>query len=76
MGLYDIMNEDFNEKDFKAGPAGEPVIRVQGMHQDMEGVEEESSSEDGSDDSNLYYQFDSDDDQGEASSFTTKSTND
>jgi hypothetical protein len=32
VGLYDINNENFDEKAFKPGKAVEPIIRVQGMN--------------------------------------------
>lgn len=68
MGLYDINNENFNEKDFKGGSV-EPIIKVKGMMEPES--DDDSSSDEGSDDSNLYYEFNSDD---EVSSHTTKST--
>ena len=69
MGVYDVNNEDFDEKKFKPSST-EPVVRIQGMKgEDMESSS--SSDGDGSDDSNLYYEFDSD---SEVASHTTKST--
>ena len=69
VGVFDVQNEEFDEKHFKP-TSSEPIVRVQGMKQ--EDIEEDSSSsDDGSDDSNLYYEFDSD---SEVASHTTKST--
>ena len=72
MGVYDIMNENFNERDFKPS-SSEPVVRIKGMKDEHLPSDEEDSSSSG--DSNLYYEFNSD--EGEASeqmSSTTKST--
>ena len=57
MGLYDIHNEQFDETKFQPGKPLDPIIRVQGMKPP---AEDEESDEDGSADSDLYYQFDSD----------------
>ena len=56
------MNENFNEKDFKP-TSSEPVVRIQGMKDEHLPSDEEDSSSSG--DSNLYYEFNSD--EGEAS---------
>ena len=65
------MNENFNEKDFIA-KSSEPIVRVKGMKEEnMPSDEDESSSGD----SDLFYEFNSD--EGEATeqmSVTTKST--
>ena len=68
MGVYDVNNEDFDEKKFKPSST-EPVVRIQGMKE--EDMDSSSSDGDGSDDSALYYEFDSD---AEVASHTTKST--
>ena len=62
MGVYDIMNENFNERDFKP-TSSEPVVRIQGLKEEHLPSDEEDSSSSG--DSNLYYEFNSD--EGEAS---------
>ena len=75
VGVYDILNDNFNEKDFKPS-SSEPVVRVQGMKNEDMPDEHQSSEDEGgrSDDSNLYYEFNSDEDISEAMSATTKST--
>lgn len=76
VGVYDILNENFNEEEFKTplGKSSEPIVRVKGMPNEMVDSED-SSSDDGSDDSNLYYEFNSDsDDRSDVQSHTTKST--
>lgn len=70
VGVYDIHNENFDEKAFKA-TSSEPIVRVQGMKEEDAEDNSSNSSDDGSDDSNLYYEFDSD---SEIASHTTKST--
>ena len=58
------MNENFNEEEFKTplGKSSEPIVRVQGMPYEMADSDDSLSDGDGSDDSNLYYEFNSDDD--------------
>ena len=63
-----MQNENFKDKDFKP-TSTEPMIRVQGM---MEGTSD--SSDDGSDDSNLYYEFNSDSEMSDVASISTMST--
>ena len=60
MGVYDILNENFNERDFKP-TSTEPIVRVQGMKDENLPSEDESSSGD----SDLFYEFNSD--EGDAS---------
>jgi len=69
--LYDIHNEHFDEKNFKPSST-EPVVRIQGIKQENNESDSSSSDGDGSDDSNLYYEFDSD--EADSASHTTKST--
>ncbi|TNV86171.1 hypothetical protein FGO68_gene17732 [Halteria grandinella] len=69
VGLYDVHNEQFDESTFKPGKPIEPIIRVQGMNAPDQ--DDDSSSDEGSDDSGLYYQFDSDEEIDKAS-LTTK----
>ena len=72
MGVYDILNENFNEKDFLP-KSSEPIVRVQGMKDEHLPSDDDESS---SGDSDLFYEFGSDEG-GEASeqmSVTTKST--
>ena len=60
MGVYDILNEIFNDRDFKP-TSTEPIVRVQGMKDENLPSEDESSSGD----SDLFYEFNSD--EGDAS---------
>lgn len=71
VGVYDIHNEHFDEKNFKPSST-EPVVRIQGIKQENNESDSSSSDGDGSDDSNLYYEFDSD--EADSASHTTKST--
>lgn len=66
-----MLNEDFNPDNFKASSI-EPIVRVKGMPNEMVDEDDDSSSDEGSDDSNLFYEFNSD---SELESQTTKSTN-
>lgn len=65
--MYDILNEDFNEKNF-IPTSTQPVVRIEGM----DGSDD--SDNDGSDDSDLYYEFNSDSEQMDIESHTTRST--
>lgn len=65
VGLYDVHNEQFDEAKFQPGKPIEPIIRVQGMNAPEQ--DDSSSSDEGSDDSNLYYQFDSEEEIDKAS---------
>jgi hypothetical protein len=67
--VYDIQNEHFDDKQFKPSST-EPIVRVQGMEGEIGSSDEEGSS----DDSNLYYEFDSNDESADIKSFTTMST--
>ena len=58
-------------KNFKPS-SKEPVVRIQGIKQENNESDSSSSDGDGSDDSNLYYEFDSD--EADSASHTTKST--
>ena len=74
VGVYDILNDNFNEKEFQPRST-EPVVRVMGMKkEDMPSEEGEGSQEERSDDSKLYYEFNSEEEISEGMSATTKST--
>ncbi|CDW83482.1 UNKNOWN [Stylonychia lemnae] len=73
VGVYDVNNENFDEKNFKPSST-RPIVRFNGLIENEEDGDD-SSSDDGSDDSNLYYEFNSDSENTDAASLTTIATN-
>ena len=69
VGVYDVNNEDFDASKFQP-TSTRPIVKFNGLE------EESDSDDDGSDDSNLYYEFNSDREESltETNSITTKAT--
>ena len=58
MGVYDILNPDFNPATFKPSST-EPIVKVQGMNNEIASSSDEG--DDSSDSDHLYYEFNSSD---------------